>query len=715
MNPTALMLGTVVLLATVLAALAIPGRSDIVLYQFLDGDYVSARTHYEDLYRDGDRSERTLLMLAQIAIIEDRHRAASVILQEAAAAGINDAHLRKFQAMVADSSTSSSATHNAVQLASETATSLRAALAHHDSVGNTQQVRAILQELGQRNTASRDERIRLGMMLAASGELAGAADALSNALRDNATDIPHHVWKTTLSLLQEKQRSADVRELAQLWLAQHNDSNQRLAVGYWLIDKGWSDVADSLYANSDGGGEALLAYAALRKGDRAGARQRLAALWARGTLPAEFERVYAELVVDAGRATEARTLLPSMKRSLSSADIAYRLLYIRVMSVAKDVHGLLDYWREFSVGRQPDAAEREAMIVSLVQAGRYEEVWPALKKASLESASGFSTLRTAALALGKLDALAEVALQRGSDARLTGPERRDAARVLLELGRKGSAALIFQELLVDRAPDDALMSELLFIWGPRPDADALNWLTERVTSSNPAQRAAWMDMLIDLGGAHRIVQVAGSRNVPWRGEARFAHLRALAELGQWSDFGVVADAIAIEERDVSLLVKAAAFAERAPDLRKADALWTAVLQLDPANGAAIRAVGLSAYRRKDWIQARMLLERDVKRQPHDWETTFALGESLKALGDAPQANRYYEATAKILARAEKPDARQALMMAIIAGRLGQFEQARSRFEELLETRRGDPEILAEYASLLMSRGMYSEARKLLHE
>src|SRR3989454_1464200 len=96
---------------------------------------------------------------------------------------------------------------------------------------------------------------------------------------------------------------------------------------------------------------------------------------------------------------------------------------------------------------------------------------------------------------------------RGNRAAVSDRERRSIASRLLELGDKGSAEQELLKLAAAAPPDSPDVSQLLYLWGPRPGVAALDWLEQRGRSAPAASRGPWMRHLINAGAASRAVRL----------------------------------------------------------------------------------------------------------------------------------------------------------------------------------------------------------------
>src|SRR6185436_14800649 len=92
---------------------------------------------------------------------------------------------------------------------------------------------------------------------------------------------------------------------------------------------------------------------------------------------------------------------------------------------------------------------------------------------------------------------------RASLASVTTEEKRGIAFRSLEAGEKSVAEKILQELARNEPPEGPDVAQLLFVWGPRPKSDQLNWIEARARAASEPERQGWMEHLVNLGAARR--------------------------------------------------------------------------------------------------------------------------------------------------------------------------------------------------------------------
>ena len=92
--------------------------------------------------------------------------------------------------------------------------------------------------------------------------------------------------------------------------------------------------------------------------------------------------------------------------------------------------------------------------------------------------------------------------------------RRQLAFRVLDAGDKPRAEQVFRTLAAAAPPRSPDVRMLLFIWGPRPAAEQLDWIEARARRAGGADKAEWMNILVGAGAATRAVAVYRSSRCP---------------------------------------------------------------------------------------------------------------------------------------------------------------------------------------------------------
>jgi cellulose synthase operon protein C len=231
--------------------------------------------------------------------------------------------------------------------------------------------------------------------------------------------------------------------------------------------------------------------------------------------------------------------------------------------------------------------------------------------------------------------------RRATDATLLVEERREAALRLLNADDRTSAEATFRELAAVDGPKGIDTRELLYLWGPQPGTEALDWLEHRARSAaTPEERAAWLSHLVAKGGAARAVALIDQPGGEPKGALRDALVVALQRLGRNERLAATVDAALAEERDPARLASYAKAAEAAQRLDTADRAWRAVLAVAPDDPTALRQTGILAAIRGDQVRAVDVLGPLLAVSEGDFDANYRYGNALYALDRGKEARPF---------------------------------------------------------------------------
>lgn len=323
-----------------------------------------------------------------------------------------------------------------------------------------------------------------------------------------------------------------------------------------------------------------------------------------------------------------------------------------------------------------------------------------------------SDYREALLRLGERDTLARHLLARSRGA--TPAARREIAFALLEMGRKNDAVALFQALASTAQPGAADVRQLLFLWGPRPGPAARDWLAARVQASSGPARAGWARHLIAVGDAPRAAALlAADAGRGDDGEHATLYLEALIASRDRTAVRAEVDRLLSRAQDLGSLRRIARLAAEHDHAAAARAAWSRIVERDPGDREALRAVGMSSYDLGQWRRAADLLARYLRSGPGDFEVHYFVAEALAALGDRERAAPHFEAAVGMINAHAQPDFRMRSVRAQSLHRLGHTQAAAGAYERLLAERPATGHLRADYGDLLLDSGGLERAGTVL--
>ncbi len=466
---------------------------------------------------------------------------------------------------------------------------------------------------------------------------------------------------------------------------------------------------------SGGGAEVEAAYVAALDG--AGRTEELArfltAKLARGGLSDAEEQAIIYTLLDR---KAYRAALPVLRARAERLGGEWLFAYADAARRADALPQLADLLESQLADPKLDAAGREQRATLLLETAGQARALPVLKQLATGSLDGpwDSLYREALTTLNRKAELRRYLLARAGDERLPAKDRREVASALLAQGEKAGAEQALRRLAAGQGPEGEDFKQLLYLWGPRPPAAALDWIEARArTAAAPAEQAAWYDRLAELGGAGRVAQRLGQGGTPASPDLKAPYIEALAAEGKGKELAVSVRSALATERAPDRLRRYARLAEQTGQRTAAAEAWTVLLGQKPDDGEALRQLGMLAYDENRLEDTERFLRRFVAGGPNDYEAYYFLGEALTALKRPTVAIPFYRtALAQLRAGKLRNDATEQAE-ANLLNRLGKVDDAVALFEGLRKRRPNDRQLKADYVSMLIENGRVQEARRVL--
>lgn len=309
-----------------------------------------------------------------------------------------------------------------------------------------------------------------------------------------------------------------------------------------------------------------------------------------------------------------------------------------------------------------------------------------------------------------IDALARAALGPGLDEE----DRRGIAFRILEAGRTAQATEVFQALAAREPADGPAVQQLLYLWGPRPAPEQLDWLALRADSApDAAQRAQWLDYLIGGGAAQRALDLAAVDPGPPDGPVFGSYLNALAALRMREPLAEGLNLRILVEDRVEALRHLGQLAGANLLTAQTRAAYEKLLAQRPDDREALREAGLAASAEGDYRTAARHIDRYMELGEGDAEMHFLYAEILGALGWADMAAYHYRIAVEQIAALPAPAFASRMIEANALARLGETEKAEAAFGVLRRERPGNAQLRADLASLLIDSRNYAGAERVL--
>ena len=299
-------------------------------------------------------------------------------------------------------------------------------------------------------------------------------------------------------------------------------------------------------------------------------------------------------------------------------------------------------------------------------------------------------------------------------------ERRSVADRMLEAGQKELAEQVLLEMARHAPPESSDVSQILFLWGPRPAPAALDWLEARARASSGAARAAWLNHLTNAGAPRRAIAVMVGQEPPPRSAPLDAYLNALVAAHDGAALSAVLDRAAGLENDPQRLRRFGRLALELGQNAAARKAYGKLLSVAPSDPEALRRLGVLTYSAADYSAAKGYLARYLSLGDGDYESNYYYGELLLREKGRGAAQTYYERALRQIERAlpqidRSPQTAFAVRVtrAQLLYRMGRGEESLAAFETLLGQRPRDKNLRADYAAILLDQGRREAAQRIL--
>ena len=437
----------------------------------------------------------------------------------------------------------------------------------------------------------------------------------------------------------------------------------------------------------------------------------LGAYWARklaeaGVDPARREQIVFALL-DAGASEAALPELAQLARDKSEQWLsAYKDAALK----ANRKPELIEFLKTELRRTDRTIPAKEPAMFALIESGADADTLPFLRQFAeqLGGTWNFSYEETLTRS-GRRDELREFWLARAARAGTSREDRYLTAVRLLEAGHKPDAERILMELAKDNAPGGREISQLLFLWGPRPPTSALDWIEERVRAARqPAERSQWIEYLLNADAPQRVVALAASDPA-----LLDAHIRALTSI---SDGAGLTKVLMSQLPQINQPETVRQYARRALEVSESEtarAYFAKLATLLPEDREALRWSGALSYAAGQAKDAETYYTRYFALNAIDYESDFYFGEILLRKADLAGANTHFERALQQIERsATKPFAMRALR-AVLLDRVGKTDNAIAEYESLLNERPKDKNLRADYAGLLIRARRLKDAERVL--
>ena len=359
---------------------------------------------------------------------------------------------------------------------------------------------------------------------------------------------------------------------------------------------------------------------------------------------------------------------------------------------------------------------REAWLYALIEHGGPAEALPYIRQlAHAGLPNWIAAYEDALQKLGRGGDLLDFWRSRLASPGISPDEKRGIGFKLIDRGQQEWARSVFADLARTAPPEHADVAELLFLWGPKPGKDQVEWLEDRARRAGVAARPGWLSRLLEAGAPERVVAVVSSDLPPaGRGGVLLEmYIRALGGLGERE---AIVSAVARETaalNDPGGVRKLALAAREAAGVEAAEPAYQRLLVLDAADPEALHWLAVLAYSHARYSVAEHHLAALLACREGAYDDSFYYAEMLWRRGNRSLARVYYGRALRLIERLPSPPAEARAAHAQALFRSGYLERAFREFRTLIADAPRAGDLRADFAAILLEAGQYDEADDVL--
>jgi tetratricopeptide (TPR) repeat protein len=283
--------------------------------------------------------------------------------------------------------------------------------------------------------------------------------------------------------------------------------------------------------------------------------------------------------------------------------------------------------------------------------------------------------------------------------------RGQLASQILDVGGKQVALELFMQDAEGAPPRSKAVEQVLFLWGPRPPREGIDWLLQKARKAAPQDRAAWLTRLVDANAASEALPLAAEWYQTGDDSVTEVLATCLEQLRRKDELQALLKQEALRNPETRRAAKLAAAGESLGLLQEALVLYERAAASEPV---WFKAAGRTAlYAGKPAHAVALLRKVDATRsRDADFACTFAEAHYLSR--QKSEALRLYENCLDLSRKmaTDRPKSTRYQMMAL--ARLQRYDEA-----EALISKSGDSDLKVDYAAILLDGGDTGRAARFM--
>lgn len=254
-------------------------------------------------------------------------------------------------------------------------------------------------------------------------------------------------------------------------------------------------------------------------------------------------------------------------------------------------------------------------------------------------------------------------------------QKKNIAYQLLESNDRKQAEQLFLQLAQPAQIDDDVVKQLFYLWGPRPDKKAIQWIVAKATNAPEKEQVKWLRQLLNIKQADKVLAIFNYQLLHHQHPALEIYREALLEVGQIDLLKKQFYATLKTEKEFTELVKTARQSEQAGLTQITITYYKKLVKIKPDQIKYWRHLGMLTFNeglRQDSLDAFKKLH---SLSAGDIESHFFHAELLEEIDAGIEAQQHYHQAIKMLASTLTLNKRLEIILAQCYHRTRQHQKA----------------------------------------
>lgn len=285
---------------------------------------------------------------------------------------------------------------------------------------------------------------------------------------------------------------------------------------------------------------------------------------------------------------------------------------------------------------------------------------------------------------------------------------------LLDTGDKAGAFKIFEQLAENQSAQSEAVKRLIYVWGPRPAQEKIDWTWKRALSSSGKEQEKWFQNLFYQGQEKKFMSLYENKKLP-QSNAVIDDLY-VDLLIKNRDYKKLDSAVMKIIEGSSNQKRLSALVTKIRDIGRNDLLLKILrrqLALSP-DRQTLSELSINALFISDAIIAKQAMQKFFASGGEDFLLRYYFGTILLSDGEEERANRQFRLAQKVYLAKPSKSMDEEIIYADLLSKLGNNDDAKARYAWLIKKYPKNKRIKVAYSHILMNDNLFEEAEDVLH-